>query len=51
MSPRALAEPIAPGLSPWRLTGLPTTAARRPDVVTLLGGNSDRGCLLMRLAL
>ena len=34
------AEPIAPE----RLTVLPATADRWPDVVTLLGGNSDRGC-------
>ncbi len=33
-------EPIPAG----RLTVEPATAERWPDVVTLLGGNSDRGC-------
>jgi GNAT superfamily N-acetyltransferase len=40
VSPRAKPEPIAFE----QLVALPATAERWPDVVTLLGGNSDRGC-------
>lgn len=37
---RARPEPIDPGL----IEVLPATAERWPDVVTLLGGNTERGC-------
>lgn len=33
-------EPIPPG----RLTVLPATIERWPDVITLLGGDDERGC-------